>query len=174
MKALLTTCAEIEHLADTPQVWRACVAALAKAGLPVAMHLSSDAARKDIRVLSTHPEIHKSQAAADDPFLEWCCSSYDITKTGVAFLDDYPYLAEDEKAFIRAAEAHGFRSGLAVPMRLESSGRFGGFNLGTGLDRAAFLDQIFPHFEAIRFFCLVAQGGVLGVRLHLLQAAMYD
>ena len=40
-------------------------------------------------------------------------------------------------------------------MRLQGSPRYGGFNLGTRMDRARFETEIVPRQEAFRLFCLV-------------------
>ena len=90
-----------------------------------------------------------------EPFLDHCCQSYAITATGVEFADDYSYLDEDSRRFIEAAGRRGFRSGLGIPMRLQSSTRYGGFNLGTSLDRSTFEDRIWPGRELVRAFCLI-------------------
>lgn len=91
-----------------------------------------------------------------DPFLEYCCSTYDITLTGVEFLDTYPYLDDKAKDFIRAAAEIGFLSGLGIPIRLMGAERYGGFNLGTGLKRAEFEAEVLPVSEMLRAFCLIA------------------
>ncbi|SFI42053.1 helix-turn-helix transcriptional regulator [Jannaschia pohangensis] len=152
---LYDRCAEIEALSDADAVWRRAIDILADEGIPVVMHLASAPDRSDVRVMTTTPEIHAAVPPADDPFLEHCCSSYRITHTGAAFLDDYPYLPDIARDFIKAAVSHGFRSGLGIPMRLEGSPRFGGFNLGSPLDRVAFEAQIIPREEEFRLFCLV-------------------
>lgn len=153
---LYDAAAELEALTDAASVWSATLIALAEAGIEIVLYLSSDPQRKSVTVLGNAPAIHADTPPSDDPFLEWCCNSYDINLTGVAFIDSYPDLPERARAFIRSAASHGFHSGIAIPMRLEGSVRFGGFNLGTGMDAAEFRTRIAPQREALRFFCLVA------------------
>jgi DNA-binding CsgD family transcriptional regulator len=155
MKTLITACADIEQFTDIDDVWNTAVATLKTAYVDVVLYVSSDPARGDVRSLATAPEIYGSADPAEDPFLEHCCTSYSITHTGVAFLDDYDYLPEEARGFIRSAAKSGFVSGLGIPMRLEGSTRFGGFNLGTGFDRARFEAEILLHEEVYRLFCLV-------------------
>ncbi|MGB3409409.1 MAG: helix-turn-helix transcriptional regulator [Jannaschia sp.] len=147
--------ARIEGLRSIGLVWSECLDCLAAEGIEIVLYLSSDDARTDVRVFGNKPAIHAKVPASDDPFLGWCCVNYDTTFTGIEYLEDHPYLPESARSFIRAAAGHGFTSGLAIPMRLEGSPRFGGFNLGTGLDRAAFAARIAPKREALRFFCLI-------------------
>ncbi|WGH78241.1 helix-turn-helix transcriptional regulator [Jannaschia ovalis] len=153
---LLAKAREIETLDTIEAVWRATVAALGAEGVTTVLYLSSDAARTDVRMLTTTPAIHDGHAPATDPFLEHCCASYEITRTGAAFLQEHDYLPEAARAFIRAARDHGFSSGLGIPMRLVGSPRFGGFNLGTPLDRACFEAAILPRREEFRLLCLIA------------------
>lgn len=153
---LLAACAEIETLDRIEDVWSLLTRTFSDAGIPIILYLSSDQDMNEVRVLATHPQIHEGRSAKEDPFLHWCCVNYDLTKTGIEFMDDYDYLPEEAKAFIRKAADAGFRSGLAVPTRLSGSGRFGGFNLGTGLDRETFMAKIARHQDSLRFLCLVA------------------
>lgn len=90
-----------------------------------------------------------------DPFLEYCCSTYDITWTGIAFMDDYSYLDENTKRFIRSAAQVGFRAGMGIPMRLTGAQRYGGFNLGTDMTQAQFKADVMPVAETLRAFCLI-------------------
>ena len=53
------------------------------------------------------------------------------------------------------AQKIGFESGLAVPVRLVGSSRFGGFNLGTGLNAQAFEARYTGLIPQLRMFCLL-------------------
>ncbi|SMX27459.1 Spore germination protein GerE [Pelagimonas phthalicica] len=91
-----------------------------------------------------------------DPFLDYCCNSYAVTRTGAEFLSDYAYLGAQERRLIELAAQNGFRAGLGIPVRVKGSARYGGFNLGTGLSREKFEAQILPHEAAFQTFCMVA------------------
>ena len=108
-------------------------------------------------ILLANIDLHdESETGVFDPFLDYCCESYEATLTGIEFLDDHPYLGERDRNFIRKAARMGFRSGLGLPVRTVGSSIYGGFNLGTGLDREAFEREIVPLTEALRSFCLIA------------------
>lgn len=151
---LVEQAARIETLASTEAVWDHALLALAQEGIEIVIYLSSGRDLSGVRVLSNRPAIHSEGNASRDPFLTWLCDDYAIRRTGIEYLSDHGYLPEDARAFVRNAAEHGFRSGIALPMRLAGSRRFGGFNLGTGLDREAFEARIAPHAETFRFFCL--------------------
>lgn len=107
-------------------------------------------------IILANIDVHDDVAEAFDPFLEYCCNTYEATHTGIEFMDDYPYLDRRSQDFIRNAGRMGFRSGLGIPVRTANSPVYGGFNLGTGYDRERFLSEIVPLTDALRSFCLLA------------------
>ena len=155
MGGLIEAGGRIERMGDVAAIWAAVVETLGAEGFGLVIHLSSDAARRDVRVLTTCPEIYDRATPREDPFLEYCCTSYAPTRTGAAYVDDYAYLPQVARRFILAAAALGFTAGLAIPTRLEGSNRFGGFNLVTSMDRAAFETRIGPRVDELRLFCLL-------------------
>lgn len=60
--------------------------------------------------------------------------------TGVDHLSDYPFLTREEVAVVERAADHGFGSGLAMPMEMQSGGErsAGGWNLVSDQPRAPF------------------------------------
>ncbi len=137
------------------------VSAIEPYGLTYVIYVTvADSPDRDLHLLSNFPQDWADKVRGDDtafdPFLDYCCSTYDITLTGVEFLEDYPYLDDKSVAFIKAAGEMGFRSGLGIPMRLQGSTRFGGFNLGASQKRADFERIILPKSEMFRAFCLFA------------------
>lgn len=93
-----------------------------------------------------------------DPFLEFCCHTYDPTPTGVEFMTDYTYIPQPAIDFIqKAAEKTGMISGLGVPIRLAGSNRYGGFNLLTRKRRAEFESFIADMQERVQLLCVLAQ-----------------
>lgn len=107
-------------------------------------------------LLTTLPQLYEHTDPAQDPFLHYCCNSYDISLTGPEYLPDHDYLPPKAKQFVAGARTAGFLSGVGLPMRLSSSERVGGFNLGTALPRAEFEASVLPIIEPIRVFCLIA------------------
>lgn len=75
-----------------------------------------------------------------DPFLDYCCHSYDTMYTGPEFLHLHGDLNMPPKAYelIERGTKLGMIAGVAIPLRLSGSNRYGGFNLGSGLTRAKF------------------------------------
>jgi len=101
-------------------------------------------------------DAYKSSSNIDDPFLDYCCNSYAPMCTGPEFMNDYDFMTEEDKQFVRdAAKKSGFISGVSVPVKLSGSSRFGGFNFGTRLSRSDFLKKMEPHFGDISLFSLL-------------------
>ena len=152
---LTTKAAALEQIGTIEELWTTARADLAAEGVDFAIYLTVDQDRASPFVLTNIPGIYELIDPGSDPFLSHCCDSYDFTRTGPAFLPDYDYLPEAAKAFIARARLTGFRTGIGIPMRLQGSARFGGFNLGTRLDIPAFEAQMMPRAEEFRFYCLL-------------------
>lgn len=146
----------LERIEDPHELWDEILAAFAAAGFEFVIYLAANDALTQTQVLTNIPEIYADTDPLTDPFLHYCCDSYDVTRTGPEYLPDYEYLPPDAQAFIRRASETGMISGLGVPTRLVGSARFGGFNIGTRLTADAFEAQIADSVEAIRSFCLLA------------------
>ncbi|MGG7644409.1 LuxR C-terminal-related transcriptional regulator [Rhodovulum sp. YNF3179] len=100
--------------------------------------------------------LHLGSAEDEEPFLDWCCSTYHVSLTGTEFLHRHSFMPGEVRQIMREAGALGFRAGLGVPVRLTGSGRCAAFNLGTSLDGGAFEMQMLPKADALRAFCLIA------------------
>ena len=155
MTRLTHSADRIEHLHDVESVWREAVGALGAAGIEFVIYLTVDADGSRPFLLTTVPELYADVPPEDDPFLRHCCASFAVTHTGIEFLPEHTHLPADVHDFIRTASRTGFRSGIGIPTRLAGSSRYGGFNLGTRLDAAAFLDRVMPHAESLGHFCLI-------------------
>jgi len=146
---------KIETAENVGDLWQTTLETLRSMGLPLVIYLTVDRDGRAPQLMTNLKAIYDLSAPTNDPFLKHCCSSYRITRTGAGFLDEHGYLGPPARAFIEDAATHGFRAGMALPMRLTGSDRYGGFNLGTGLSPEAFLSDIWPERERIRFLCLI-------------------
>lgn len=152
---VITVSQEIETLDQAAAIWSHFENLLEKYGIPFFIYVTVDR-NKENPVLHSNLDLHSDTVGTVfDPFLDYCCNSYAITKTGAEFLKDYPYLDDTSRQFIQNAAQFGFHSGLGIPMRLTGSERYGGFNLGTGLKRTEFEEQIVPLAETLRLLCLM-------------------
>jgi DNA-binding CsgD family transcriptional regulator len=147
--------ADLERMTEAGPLWHGAIEALAAQGLTHVIHLTTSPDRADVRLRTTIPGLYDGFDPGQDPFLDWCCDSYGATLTGPDYLEGRDFLPEEAKALIRRSGLFGFRSGIAFPMRLTGSERFGGFNLGCGLDRATFEGRYLPRESELRFFCIV-------------------
>lgn len=141
--SLLRFVQSAESMTHREDVLQGFLAQLEPIGFKYLIYVTTDQNKTD-RYVWSNVGIHEHPDANDflDPFLDYCCSSYSPTYTGVSFLNDYPYLNERERAFIRSAGEEGFKSGIGLPVSLDNRMRYGGFNLGTALNKSAFLNSI--------------------------------
>ncbi|MGB3244064.1 MAG: LuxR C-terminal-related transcriptional regulator [Sulfitobacter sp.] len=152
---LIKHAARLEKTTDAEALWNGVVETLATFGFDHAIYLTVDSEFQNPYLRCTLPEIYRDSPPQDDPFLRYACDSYEIKPIGTEFVDLHPYLEPAELAFIERAGVAGITAALALPMRLENRERFGGFIVGTGLDRATFMERVFPRREEVRLFCLL-------------------
>jgi len=147
--------AELEKAETIDALWTGVVETLATAGFDHVVYLSVDSDFDSPFVRCTVDGLYDKTPAKEDPFLHHACHNYEILLIGVEFMESHPYISEADRTFIKRASDKGFRAGLAIPMRLKGSERFGGFLLGNGLDRTSFQDRILPRAEELRLFCMI-------------------
>ncbi|MEX0371443.1 MAG: LuxR C-terminal-related transcriptional regulator [Tateyamaria sp.] len=146
----------LEQLGSTSALWDGIVRRLRARGISQVIYITAVGnPPQQAQVLTTCPKLYHAARPDDDPFLSHCCNSYDITRTGPEFLPDHAYLPDEAKAFITTARAEGFLTGFGIPTRLQGADRYGGFNLGTTLDRDTFMETMWPKSEEFRLFCLL-------------------
>lgn len=148
--------AEIERIDEPKRLWDRVQECFASLGYEYIIYLSAKDALTHVQLLTTIPEIYADTDPRDDPFLHYCCKSYEMTLTGPEFLAEHEYLPHAARAFIERSSATGFIAGVGIPTRIEGAARFGGFNLGTRLSAKAFRQQMLPHIEETRLFCMMA------------------
>ena len=154
----LTFAAQIEKINEPSLLWERVQDFFASLGYEYIIYLSSNDALTHVQLLTTIPEIYADTDPRDDPFLHYCCKSYETTLTGPEFLSDHDYLPPTARAFIKRASATGFISGVGIPTRIEGTARFGGFNLGTRLSADTFREKMLPTIDSVRspsFCCLL-------------------
>lgn len=146
---------ELEQHTTEADVWGCAVSSFEAAGFGCVIYLSSDASRTNTVLLINTPQIYDGIEPGEDPFLEYCCHSYEITRTGPAYLSRYDYLPPAAQDFVARIADHGLLTGYGIPVRIHGATRFGGFIIGSTLDVAEFEDRHDKGIEAIRAFCLL-------------------
>lgn len=149
------TALAIESAEQADDVWEIAVDAISSVGLPIVIYMTVGEDRRGLRLRTNVREIYDSYDTSNSPFLNYCCKSYDVTPTGAAFLGMHDYLSSKDRELILRAQDFGFRSGVGIPIRLEGTGRFGGFNLGCSLERDTFERDIMPIVPDLRFLSFV-------------------
>ncbi|WP_299773524.1 LuxR family transcriptional regulator [uncultured Tateyamaria sp.] len=146
----------LEQLTNIEELWDGAVQRLRARGIHHVIYITAHGSPPEAsRLLTTCPNLYANASPDRDPFLSHCCDSYEITPTGPEFLSQHSYLPDEAKAFIKTARAEEFLTGFGIPARLRGADRYGGFNLGTKLDRATFLERMWPQAEQFRLFCLL-------------------
>jgi len=130
----------IESLSDLDSIWAEFVPMAKELGFDYVIYTISNNNSDDFYYYDNfglHPE---NKQDFYDPFLDFCCHSYDTMFTGPEFLDMHDGLDMPPQAYelIERGTKLGMISGLAIPLRLVGSNRYGGFNLGSSLKRASF------------------------------------
>lgn len=130
----------IESMDNLDSVWEAFVPLAKELGFDYVVYTISSNDNHDFFYYDNFGLHPKDEKEFYDPFLEFCCHSYETTFTGVEFSElhaDFDLPPKAIKVMARASDL-GMISGIGIPLRLTGSNRYGGFNLGTGLKRESF------------------------------------
>ena len=148
--------AALDRIQDPNDLWAQILQSFAEAGFDFVIYLAANDALTKTQLRTNIPEIYANTDPLQDPFLHYCCESYDVARTGPEFLQHHEYLPPEARAFIERASKTGMISGLGIPTRLVGAARFGGFNIGTRLKAADFEAHVEDRIEELRSFCLLA------------------
>jgi len=140
---------EIESLDDLDSIWKEFVPLAKELGFDYVIYTIGNNTNDDFYYYDNFGLHPKDEKDFYDPFLDFCCHSYDTMFTGPEFLHMHEDLNMPQEAYdlIERGTKLGMISGLAIPLRLSGSNRYGGFNLGSGLKK--------PEFEKL---CEKSQG----------------
>lgn len=153
---LIEKAANLEKLQTVDELWEKATDALAREGLPHAIYLTVDENYENVFLRTTTEGLYSSARSANGPFIRQYCLSYEIRRIGIEFLPADANISEGERDLLEwIATEKNFRSGLAIPMRVRGSQRFGGFVVGCGMNKSEFSEHFLPRSEEIRAFCLL-------------------
>ena len=163
---LLEYARKIEASNDTGQLFELFLAAIREQSIDDAFYnLAPDHPPGDTIILSSLPGEWPKNGEADalergeewfNPFLSYCCATFEQTPVGIEYLPDHDYVGLGSKAFIGRAAEFGVRTGIAIPCRLVGTGSHGGFVLCSGYDRYRFEREILSVAGMLHTFCLIA------------------
>lgn len=134
----------LKAVTSQDELWRDASRHLERLGFTHAIYLYVDTADPmATQVWSSLPDYwrtHYLEAGYDlvDPFLRYCCASFEPIRTGADYLHTHSFLNSLERQIIHEGGETGFRSGFSSPVGLLGSSAFGGWNFGTNLHPAAF------------------------------------
>ncbi len=145
----------LEKLTDIDELWHGVVQTLEPVGFDHVIYLTVNDHFDTPFLRTTMDGLYDRLQPQDDPFLHHACHSYTVVQIGSEFVQKHPHITAAERDFVARAGRSGFLSGFGIPTRLKGSDRFGGFILGTGLDRATFVKRISPFAEEVQLFCVL-------------------
>lgn len=130
----------IESLDDLDSIWVEFVKIAKELGFDYVVYTISNNNSDDFYYYDNFGLHPKDDKDFYDPFLDYCCHNYDMMFVASEFLDTHADLNMPPEAFelIERGAKLGMISGLAIPLRLTGSNRYGGFNLGSSLKRPEF------------------------------------
>jgi DNA-binding CsgD family transcriptional regulator len=163
MERVLLECAyRIETAKTADSAWERLVETLARFKLDKVIYATRDDGNLPHWCIKSNlPDAWPSELAKDpnfsEPFVTFCCATFEPTKIGGEFLDlNNHYIDEYTRDYIRTASGFDWKSGIGIPTALKGSGRHGGFILGNSMIRYDFERSVMPLVDDLRTLCLVA------------------
>ena len=120
---LLERAAMLERETTQEALWKGAEDTFSEIGFPYSAYIMTDADRRSLDFWSNFSAAYDEYDPARDPFLDYCCHSYEAWRIGPEYLRDYEYLPQEAIAFVQSVEKKiGCRTGFGIPMRLDVHG----------------------------------------------------
>lgn len=161
-RTLLEAAYVIETAATLERGWQAFLDALARLKLDKVIYITrSDRAMPDWRILSSLPGSWPKTAARDpafsEPFVTFCCATFEPTKLGPDFLETHDTFIDDyTRDYVASMQRFDWRIALGIPCCLKGSGRHGGFIVGNNMSLHEFERAVIPKIGEIQSLSLIA------------------
>ncbi|KKB86406.1 hypothetical protein VW29_02240 [Devosia limi DSM 17137] len=144
---------------DADAVWRETISFFEKFGFDRLIH--ADLTRDGVKLRSTMPQTWQDRYqeqgyGAIDPFFVYCCATTQSVPIGRAHHADYAYLQPRQVRMIEEAAQVGLNAAFSVTFKLYGRDGAGGWNIGSGYDRASFAKVIREHGNTLRMSALYA------------------
>lgn len=157
MQSVLKLVSEIEQQTSLEKVWDIFSKLNNELGFKYFIYTVSNQNMDEFYYYDNFGLHPRDQSEFYDPFLDYCCHSYETMFTGQEFLEEKKdfNMSEKEISLILRGGKLGMTSGIAIPLRLKGSNRFGGFNLGTGLTKTEFKALAAEVTETAQLACML-------------------
>lgn len=158
---LLEAAYKIETAHSPTTAWDVFVGTLARLKMDKVIYAArNDEDPPDWRVKSTLPDNWPRELTYDpefsEPFVKYCCATFELTKIGPEYLDvNRHYIDDDTLAYVQKAQSFDWPAAIGIPTALKGSGRHGGFIVGNGMRRYDFERAVMPLANDLRTLCLV-------------------
>lgn len=160
-RILLEAAYNIETALTQEKAWDSLVKPLSRLKLDMVIYVTRDDTAAAWNILSTLPNNWPAELANDpsfsEPFVTYCCATFEPTKVGVEYLEfNEHYIDDYTRDYVSKTKEFGWTAGIGIPTCLKGSGRYGGFILGNNMVRYDFERIIMPLVDDLRTLCLVA------------------
>lgn len=161
-RILLEAAYNIETARSAQKAWECLIEPLARLKLDKVIYVTrNDAAPVHWHVISTLPNnwpLELTYAPEfSEPFVTYCCATFDPTKLGAEYLEINDHYIDDyTRDYVNKVRKFGWTAGIGIPTSLKGSGRHGGFILGNDMVRYDFERTVMPLVDDLRTLCLVA------------------
>ncbi|MDO6758028.1 LuxR C-terminal-related transcriptional regulator [Phaeobacter inhibens] len=103
------------------------------------------------------PLAETTNADFHEPFVTYCCATFEVTKLGIAFLDQNEgYIDDYTREYVSNLVRFDWQAGLGIPCSIVGSGRYGGFVIGNNMARHGFERSVMPLADQLQAFSLIA------------------
>lgn len=92
-----------------------------------------------------------------DPFIQYCASTYQMVRTGLAHVKEHPYLEKPEIQVIEEASDAGFNSGFSCTIERFLGHRAAAWNIGSRLKKSEVDSLLETHLADLQQLCHRAQ-----------------
>lgn len=160
-RVLLEAAYAIQTAKDSSQAWSRLLKTLSIFEISKVIYATrNDNAPADWHILSNLPGNWPRELSQDpafsEPFVSYCCATFEMTKVGPEYLDvNDHFIDEHSRDYVRSVSSFDWTAGLGIPTLLKGSGRHGGFILGNSMPRYHFERTVMPLADDLRTLCLV-------------------
>lgn len=144
---------------DETSVWLETTAFFGKFGFDRLIHAELTRDGVNLRTnmpQSWHDRYQEQSYGAIDPFFMYCCATTKSVPIGRAHHTDYAYLQPRQIQMIEEASQVGLNAAFSVTFELYGAEGAGGWNIGSGYDRASFTKVLLAHGNMLRIAALYA------------------
>ncbi len=167
---LLEAAYKLEITGSLEKLWRIIVDVMSLHGLHHVLYLIRDDGPAPnwfvlSNLLEDWPKDDVQNPAFREPFVSYCCATFEPTKLGVEFLEQHRDFIDDyTRTYVANMARFNWTIGLGIPCCLVGSGQHGGFLFGNDMKRHDFERGVMPLADQLQAFCQIAHRKIESLR----------